>query len=279
MSSSIRRMLKMVTSVAVETIYPRTCAGCGMRGTWLCEFCEPTVPPATLPISCLRCGVPMITNRCGCGGLDTLITQARSAFVYDGWAATAVKLVKYHGEPARAEHLAAVMLPLLHELGAVDGLIPVPLHASREKQRGFNQARLLAGYLAGATGVPVVDVLRRTRKTVSQTELSGSERANNVLGAFSLDESWIPLPRRRYLLIDDVRTTSATLNACAAALRTVRPAELAVLTFALDMHGDQIRYLREYEARLRTRGSVSPAAHSGSSIVPSHPLRGRRRGS
>lgn len=177
--------------------------------------------------------------------------RARSAYVYDGWVANSVRTVKYHGEPARAEHLALAMLPALRQLGSVDGLVPVPLHPSREKRRGYNQAALLAEHLSRATGTPVLDVLRRTRKTISQTELSGSERKRNVEGVFALDPDWVPPAGRSYVLVDDVRTTCATLNACAEVLKAVRPFTIGVLTFAMDMQREDVELLRVYEAKMR----------------------------
>lgn len=236
MSPSIRRMAQLVVAATIETVYPRVCAGCGMRGTWLCRYCESTTPHASQPISCSRCGVPALGHRCACSTLDALIARCRSAFVYDGWVATAVKALKYHGEWARAEHLAQFLVPELESFGPITGIIPVPLqHPSRERTRGYNQAVILAERLASSTGSTMMDVLHRTRKTASQTTLSGPERARNVAGCFRLHDTWVPAPGGRYVLIDDVRTTGATLNACAEALRSVQPSMVGVLTFALDL--------------------------------------------
>jgi ComF family protein len=237
----------MAHAVAL-TVYPKVCAGCGMRGDWLCEFCDGTVPAVDIPLACQRCGVPRLQNRCGCVDLDPLITRARSAFAYDGWVAESVKLLKYHGEPARAEHLATFMQPLLGAFGPLDALVPVPLHPSRERQRGYNQSALLARELSRHTGIPVVPLLRRTVATVSQTTLSGEERKRNVHGAFAVDPAWQPRPGGRYLLIDDVRTTGSTLSACADPLRAFRPAAVGVATFALDLHRDRIEALRRLQA-------------------------------
>jgi ComF family protein len=221
--------------------------------------------------------VPKLRNHCGCANLDHIISQAQSAYIYDGWVATAVKRVKYHGEPARAEHLASLMLPALLRLGTIDGLIPVPLHASRERQRGYNQAMLLAEGLASSTGVPLLNVLRRSRETASQTKLSGHERIRNVSGVFSVDPAWAPPQGGRYVLIDDVRTTGATLNSCADALRSLHPAMLGVLTFALDVHREQIEELRQYEASSKANGVNAPAAPATSLSAPIHLPRGRHR--
>jgi len=252
MTPSIRRMGRSVFSAIVETVYPKVCAGCGMRGAWLCPYCEDTVSRATQAVSCRRCGEPMLDSRCGCVDLAPLIFRARSAFIYDGWAATAVRSVKYHHEPARSEHLARFMHQELGTFGALDGLIPVPLHPTRERQRGFNQSRLLADHLSAQSGIPVLDVLRRTRKSVSQTTLSGRERKTNVAGIFSTRGDWVPAAGGRFLLIDDVRTTGATVSACADALRGVSPAMVGVLTFALDMSRDRVAALKAQDPTVRS---------------------------
>lgn len=241
---------------AALTVYPKVCAGCGMRGDWLCDICEGTVPAIDGPLACSRCGVPRLHNRCGCADLDPLITCARSAFAYDGWIAESVKLLKYHGEPARAEHLGALMQPLMAAFGPLDALVPVPLHPTKERQRGYNQSALIARELSRHTGIPVVPLLRRAVATVSQTTLSGEERTRNVQGAFGMDPAWQPRPGSRFLLIDDVRTTGSTLSACADALRPSRPAMVGVATFALDLHRDRLAALRRLQAT--GAGSSSP---------------------
>lgn len=239
-------MSRAVLSGVVETVYPRTCAGCGLRGVWLCTMCEEAVAPATVRISCSRCGVPVISRRCGCLGLPMVVSRARAAYVYDGWVATAVKRAKYEGEWARLEPMAAMMTGALAELGPVDCLIPVPLHPARERDRGYNQSRVLAEHLGSISGVPIKDVLRRTRQTVPQVTLSGRERGENVSDAFECDPSWVPVPGGRYVIVDDVHTTGATVGACAAALQAVRPASVGVLTFALDLPRDRVLALNAY---------------------------------
>jgi predicted amidophosphoribosyltransferase len=108
--------------------------------------------------------------------LHPSIYRARSAFAYDGWAATAVKWLKYEDEPGRAQHIGFLMVPLIAHFGSLDGLVPVPLHPSRERARGYNQAVLLAEELGRHTGVPMMPLLRRTVATESQTTLSGDAR-------------------------------------------------------------------------------------------------------
>ena len=117
-------------------------------------------------------------------------------------------------------------------LANADIVVPVPLHRRRRRGRGFNQARELARHL----GLPVVDALRRTRATPSQTDLPAAARHGNVRDAFALAPR---LPWRtlnveglRIVLVDDVSTTGATIEACARVLRAARAADVSAVTAA-----------------------------------------------
>lgn len=243
----------------VDTVYPMTCAGCGMRGMWLCDLCaRETLALGSIQGTCSRCGEPPFDGLCGCRDLPATIDRARAFAAYDGWVSSAVKRMKYDREPDRARHLAGFLVPILADLGPIDGLVPVPLHPTRERDRGFNQARLLADHLSAATAIPVIDLLRRTRKTVSQTTLSGRQRRENVRDVFVMNEGWHPRAGQRFVLIDDVRTTGATLGACAEAITAVVPARIGVLTVALDMQRDELDALRAAHGQQRASGTRAP---------------------
>lgn len=255
MRTSIRRMMKRIAHAAVETTYPKTCAGCGMRGTWLCDLCEHTVPALASLRTCARCGTPRFGNRCACRELLPIIRRARTVYPYDGWAAASVRRLKYEAEPARAEHLGELMAPSLAAFGKIDAIVPVPLHQSRERQRGYNQAALLAAALSRHVRVPAVPLLLRTTATTSQTTLTAAERRANVAGAFVANPSWYPRPGLRIVLVDDVRTTSSTLNACATALATRSPDMIGVATFAVDFTADRLAALHNMAA---VSGNAAP---------------------
>ncbi len=142
------------------------------------------------------------------------------------------------------------MLPMLGILGAFDLIVPVPLHANKLRRRGYNQAHLLAAGIGRHLGVPVRPVLMRTRDTVSQVTLGRSERQTNLAGAFGLDPGWALGPGSSILLVDDVRTTGATLNACAHELSRTGPRRIAVATLALDLPPRELGdWLEEYRTR------------------------------
>lgn len=163
------------------------------------------------------------------------LERARSAVVYEGWAAMAVRHLKYHGESDRAGHLAQYMQEWLHALGPVHALVPVPLHDSRYHERGYNQAEELALRIGHNRGIPVHPMLVRLHKTTSQTTLTREERRKNVDHAFAMADGWKPDPRLRYVLIDDVRTTGSTLDACASVLVKAGARSVCALTFAIDL--------------------------------------------
>jgi competence protein ComFC len=177
------------------------------------------------------------------------LAKARSVYPYAGWAANAVKYLKYRDEPDRARHLAPLMAPLVAEMGLFTALVPVPLHRSRLDRRGFNQAALLAESVSESTNIPVQHMLNRVTATTPQASLTLDERRVNVSAAFALAPEWVPTAADRYLLIDDVRTSGATLNACGEILVSAGAQEVCALTFALDL---QSRDLREFMARHRT---------------------------
>lgn len=153
-----------------------------------------------------------------------------AAFVYAGPLADAIVRFKYAGRTEHAKVLGALLSSAaLGHAGRVDRVLPVPLHPSRLRARGFNQSALLAAPVARALGVPLdVDSLVRVRATAEQAGLSRQARSHNLDGAFAVGR---PGRADRVLVIDDVRTTGATL--AAAALTLTASGCSAVHTFAL----------------------------------------------
>ncbi len=203
----------------LDLVFPPRCAGCGRSGAWLCLECQNAIRPVPSPL-CERCGRPN-----GRRGLCTLcqheppsLSAIRSAALFEGPLRPAIHALKYKGRRHLAEPLGRLMARAWpHTLFQGDCLVPVPLHPSRERERGYNQARLLAEALGRQIGLPVVaQAVRRERATQPQVHLNAQERRANVADAFVVGPT--PLPGRRPILIDDVCTTSATLSACAQVL-------------------------------------------------------------
>jgi ComF family protein len=164
----------------------------------------------------------------GCDSLPPHIHLATSLGLYDDTLKAIVHALKYDPRATLARHLAARMREAGAEvLAGADAVVPVPLHSSRERSRGFNQARELARHL----GPPVIDALVRVRKTSAQADLPKAKRDTNVRGAFAIAPG-IDVERLVLVLVDDVCTTGATLNACAAPLLDAGATEVRALTAA-----------------------------------------------
>ena len=213
-----------------DLFYPQWCLSCDSRaGDILCRACFDALPHIGNP-TCARCGLPAAfqTPVCGeCKNVDFGFETARAALRYEGVGKEIVHALKYRGHTRVVEKLAAPMLAqVLEDFGPLEAVVPVPLHRSRMRKRGFNQAALLARGVAGRINTPVSDTLQVVRSTRDQVELSAAERRANVAGAFAAKAR----VRGRLLLVDDVLTTGATLSACADTLIKAGAAEVHALT-------------------------------------------------
>lgn len=226
-----------------QFVFPRVCASCDAflgdsdEGI-VCGLCWARVPLLRAP-RCGRCGHPTpARGACpGCALLPPFVRAARSyCWVPDHASSGIVSALKYDGWPAVAEAMAARIARLDWPTDVVAeraALIPVPLAAVKERARGYNQAQVLAHAIGRCWNVPVWgDLLRRARATPSQTRLTPGERLANVHHAFSLENNAESRIRGRHLmLVDDVLTTGATLNACATVLFDGGARTLSYVTF------------------------------------------------
>jgi len=220
-------------NIMLDTIFPPRCAGCRRRGTWVCEDCDNRLMRWG-PTRCDRCGIPSDIADCRCADFPEDITAHRSVAAYRGWLRSAIIAFKYGEERARAAHLGTELAALVADIGKIDGLVPVPLHPKRQRERGFNQAELLARRVQSLTGIPLRDELIRTKSGPHQVGLGAADRAANVQDAFAmrLDANVSGL---RLALVDDVCTTGATLGACAMVLIRHGAREVVSLTLAREV--------------------------------------------
>lgn len=204
----------------VDLMLPPRCGGCRTLGSWLCDRCRLRVRRLEEPL-CRRCGaeVESARRRCGCRGRLKALSRLRSAVAYEGPIELALQRFKYQGWRRLAEPLALLLAERLMVEGlAAPWALAVPLHPVRLRQRGFNQAELLARELRVrlALGEPSGELVR-VRPTPPQVGHDRRWRLENVSGAFAWRGD--DLAGQSLLLVDDVATTGATLEACAAALR------------------------------------------------------------
>jgi ComF family protein len=206
----------------------------------VCGRCWLRAMALPLP-QCPRCGHPIDVRRprsaCSwCPLLPPYVRSGRSAYAIPGGAAeSVVHALKYRGWPAVAPAMARRMGSLRFPVDVEcerSALVPVPLSPSRLRERGYNQSAELARALGALWRVPVrEDLLERVRATKTQTRLTPGERHRNVSGAFRTRADRDALRGRHLVLVDDVVTTAATLNACAAALHAGGARILSFVTF------------------------------------------------
>lgn len=228
----------------LDLLYPRNCVQCGAPSPepmkHICWDCLADTPKIEPPF-CQLCGDPVAGDiqhdyTCfSCAREQPAFERARSAFRYEGVVGEAIKALKYHYSLWVTEDLVGMLLACLeaeYPQQPFDVVTSVPLHPSRRRERGFNQSALLGGALARRLRLPFQEgLLRRIRPSVSQTGLTASQRAANVCGAFRLGLFRRPAGQR-ILLIDDVMTTGATVNACSKALKKGGAASVHALTVA-----------------------------------------------
>jgi ComF family protein len=219
-----------------------SCAACGelldapLDGA-VCAACWTSIVPITPPV-CERCGDPLPTWHAPstsdavcvrCRRTRSAIDRTRTVGEYSGALRAIIHALKYDGRRSLARPLAALMrrrgAPLFDGIACA---VPVPLHAARRRHRGFNQSADLASHL----GLPVADALRRVRATATQADLPAAQRHRNVRDAFAATRTARSLAGSTVLLVDDVSTTGATLDACARTLKAAGVVEVRALTAA-----------------------------------------------
>lgn len=215
----------------LELVFPPNCAGCDRPGTLLCDACAHKAHLIDPSDACPRCGAPHGNHRCPeCAGRDLAFASARCAALLEPPVSRAIVLLK-DGCERRFAHVLAGLLAGSAEgwLRAGDVLVPVPASPAAVRRRGFDHASDIARALARTTDLPVARPLI-ARATADQRVLGREQRFANRLQAFSLAPG--ARPPDRAVLIDDVFTTGATLDAAARVLLEAGATEVRALAVA-----------------------------------------------
>ena len=203
----------------LDLAFPSRCPGCGREGAPICADCRPGLDARLDQPAGVSIGLP--------SDLPAPILQLEWCAPFGGVVRKALHQLKYAGETRLAVPLGeAIARRWARASAGGDVLVPVPVHVDRARQRGYDQAELIARAAATGLGLPCAPILERARATVAQFDLDRTTRATNVRGAFRLKplfdgrgvERLSPLAGRWVVLVDDVVTTGATLSACAAPL-------------------------------------------------------------
>jgi ComF family protein len=242
LTTAVARTLRLLADGALTVLLAPVCAACqaSLEAPTLgavCPRCWAAIIPITPPC-CRTCGDALPSwrihsvaeSRCPrCRRKPPLIAHACAIGPYEGSLRAIVQALKYGGRQTIARPLSARLRSCgAGVLAGADAVVPVPLHASRERSRGFNQARELARHLE----MPMLDALLRSRRTAVQADLPAARRHANVEGAFVHNLNTGAVKGLTLVLVDDVSTTGATLSACAAPLIAAGAREVRALIAA-----------------------------------------------
>lgn len=221
----------------MQSLFERNCLLCGSAGTEdLCRPCRNSLPHLSshhCPVCALRTEEARVCGACLAHppAFDHTVAAVNYAFPIDAL----LHSLKYHTNLALAPVLADLLLAQIDKT-VPDFIIPMPLHAVRLRERGFNQAIEIARRISKKSGIPLLPALcRRVRDTVSQTGLPWKEREKNIRDAFDCEGN---LDGKRIAIVDDVMTTGATLNELARVLRKCGAVHISAWVVARTLPGN-----------------------------------------
>ena len=242
-SESTRKKAGWIWARSLDILFPRTCVGCGAllmdeRGGYTCTACRERIAWLREPL-CTVCGTPFygsvsVPGPCpACRAHPPAFERCRALFLHKGTGGRIVHTLKYAGGRWLEQEIAAILRERADIRAFLSGclLVPVPLHPAKLRQRGYNQSEvIIRAALREVEGARCLAPLARVRKTPSQTLLTREERLQNMSEAFDCDIDLADI--EHLMLVDDVLTTGATLNAAASALRSAGATRISAFTLA-----------------------------------------------
>lgn len=237
----VKAQFRTAAETAITLLFPRRCPVCDEPvrpwNALICKNCAPKFAYIKPP-RCLKCG-----KHIGDSGKEYCDDCASHAHLYDCGralfsyrsASASIARFKYRGRREYAAYYASCMADVLGPFiraCRADALIPVPLHRSRLKVRGYNQAQVLAEALSNLTGIPVrADLIARTEKTAPMKDLTAAERQNNLKRAFKIRQNDVKLSI--IIIIDDIYTTGSTIDAMSREFRNAGVERIYFITLAI----------------------------------------------
>lgn len=231
----LQRLAGQAGRSLLDVLYPLECAGCGGSGKIICDGCAGELA-VLVPPCCRICSTYTVSEVCqACAQSGRRFEGVRAPFKYEGSVRQAILAMKYGGIKAAAPQLGDMLADYL-QVNPLPGdiLTPVPMHVSRRRERGYNQAELLARRVADRCEIPFQpDLLVRTRRVDAQAGMASAvRRVANVADSVAVSQC-SDVRDRRVILVDDVATTGSTLDTCAAALKEAGAASVWCLTLAV----------------------------------------------
>lgn len=226
----MKNAIKRFGALVLDTVYPRVCPVCRdvvtPKGALICPECRSRLPYVAEP-TCMDCGKPIASEQnefCrDCEQKKHSFEKGFAVFVYDDVMQQAVGDYKYRNQKELAEFFAAEMAVYFQKRMTalnVEALIPVPIHATRKRYRGYNQTEILCRMLSEQLGIPVLDCMERNKKTAPQKTLDAADRLQNLESAIRLKKEVVQKQKvpHTVVLVDDIYTTGSTAEACARVL-------------------------------------------------------------
>jgi predicted amidophosphoribosyltransferase len=224
---TLATVLRTAAARALDAALPASCVGCDAEGPPICGGCEHALDARLASPAGIAIGLP--------GDIPEPLLQLEWCAPFHGVVRNALHAIKYSGEQRLADPLGRAVARRWAKAGVGAELVThVPVHADRARQRGYDQAELIARHAARQLHLPHVPLLVRARATIAQFDLDRRDRARNVTGAFAVDPRASPDAIRDgwILLVDDVTTTGETLAACATALLGAGALGVSAITVA-----------------------------------------------